>query len=66
MLTTLKSKGLLWPAIMTLVGVAILLRLGTWQLERLAWKEGLIANISQRAHGEPIALTRAEQSARAD
>lgn len=62
MLTTLKSKGLLWPAIMTLVGVVILLRLGTWQLERLAWKEGLIANISQRAHGEPIVLKHAEQS----
>ncbi len=66
MLTTLKSKGILWPAIMTLVGVAILLRLGTWQLERLAWKEGLIANISQRAHSEPISLMRAEQSARSD
>jgi len=62
MLTTLNSKGLLWPAIMTLVGVVILLRLGTWQLERLAWKEGLIANISQRAHSEPIALELAEQS----
>ncbi len=65
MLTTLKSKSLLWPAIMTLVGVAILIGLGTWQMQRLAWKQGLLADISQRAHGGPIALARAEESERA-
>jgi surfeit locus 1 family protein len=32
-----------WPTLATLVGVAILIALGTWQLQRLAWKEGLIA-----------------------
>ncbi|MFA9549622.1 MAG: SURF1 family protein [Hyphomicrobium sp.] len=65
MLTTLKSKGLLWPAIMAVAGVAILIALGTWQMQRLAWKQGLLADISQRAHGDPVAATRAEQSKRA-
>lgn len=64
LITTLKSKGLLWPVIMTLAGVAILARLGTWQLERLTWKEGLIANIAQRAHSAPINLANAERSKR--
>jgi surfeit locus 1 family protein len=33
----------LWPTALTLAGVLVLLGLGTWQLERLAWKRGLIA-----------------------
>ena len=33
----------LWPTALTLLGVLVLLGLGTWQLERLAWKRGLIA-----------------------
>lgn len=65
MLTMLKAKGLLWPAIVTVAGVAILIALGTWQMQRLAWKQGLLADISQRAHGEPVDITRAEQSKRA-
>ena len=65
MLTTLKSKGLLWPAIMAVAGVAILIALGTWQMQRMAWKQGLLADISQRAHVDPVAVTRAEQSKRA-
>jgi surfeit locus 1 family protein len=33
----------LWATVLTLLGVAVLLGLGTWQLERLAWKRDLIA-----------------------
>jgi surfeit locus 1 family protein len=33
----------LWPTAVTLLGVAVLLGLGTWQLDRLAWKRDLIA-----------------------
>ena len=40
----------------TLAGLALLIGLGVWQLKRLAWKEGLIAEIETRAKGEPIAL----------
>ena len=39
-----------------LVGIAILFALGTWQLERLYWKEALIAEIDSRIHAEPIDL----------
>jgi surfeit locus 1 family protein len=36
------------PALLALAGVAILVSLGIWQLERKAWKEGLIERMSQR------------------
>ena len=36
--------------------VAILIGLGTWQLQRMAWKEDLIAQIQARAYGEPGAI----------
>ncbi len=35
--------------------VAVFAALGTWQLERRAWKLELIARVEQRVHGEPIA-----------
>jgi surfeit locus 1 family protein len=37
----------LWASLFTLCGVAVLCGLGTWQLERLAWKRELIAQIEQ-------------------
>jgi surfeit locus 1 family protein len=33
----------LWPTVVTALGLAALLGLGTWQVERLHWKEALIA-----------------------
>ena len=35
---------------------AVLVSLGVWQLERLAWKEGLIAKIEARTQAEPVSL----------
>jgi len=40
----------------TLVVLAVLLGLGTWQLKRLAWKEALMATIAERLSAEPVAL----------
>lgn len=40
----------------TLGGVAILLSLMVWQIQRLAWKEGLIATLEARLSAEPMAL----------
>lgn len=40
----------------TLAGGGLLLGLGVWQLERLAWKEGLIAEIEARLAAEPVVL----------
>ncbi len=42
--------------VVTLVALAILLALGTWQLQRLAWKEGLIAAIERQAGQPPVPL----------
>ncbi|HEY1944378.1 MAG TPA: SURF1 family protein [Roseiarcus sp.] len=49
-----RIRSLIAPAVATLVGVAILIGLGDWQLHRLAWKEGLIAQVSTRVHATPI------------
>lgn len=45
--------GLLVPALLAL---AVLVGLGTWQLQRKAWKEGLIALLTARLDAPPIAL----------
>jgi surfeit locus 1 family protein len=45
--------GLLVPAILAF---AVLIGLGTWQLERKAWKEGLIAALNERVAAAPAAL----------
>ena len=44
------------PLLTGLVGTAILLWLGQWQLERLAWKEGILAEIEARIADAPVAL----------
>lgn len=56
MLTTLRDKGLLWPALMTALAMPFLLGLGTWQLQRKDWKEGLIAQIEARTLLAPADL----------
>ena len=55
-MTGLRRAGLLWPSLATLVALAILIGLGTWQLQRKAWKEALIAQVDARAHGVPQPL----------
>ena len=54
------TSGLFWPTLMTGVSLVILCGLGTWQLERKAWKEQLIAKISARVGAEPITLDAAQ------
>ncbi len=49
-------RQLLWPILFTLVAGAILVGLGVWQLHRLTWKEGLLAQIAARADAPPVAL----------
>ena len=39
----------------------VLIGLGTWQLERKAWKEGLIAALAERTSAEPVALPAPER-----
>jgi surfeit locus 1 family protein len=47
------GRSLIVPGLAALVALAVLIGLGTWQLQRKAWKEDLIAKIEARAHGEP-------------
>ena len=45
--------GLLIPA---LLAFAVLVALGTWQIQRKAWKEGLIATLTERLAAPPVAV----------
>jgi surfeit locus 1 family protein len=45
-----------------LAALACLLALGTWQVQRLAWKEGLIASIDARMRSAPVSLTEVERT----
>ena len=44
----------LWPTVMTVTMLAVLIGLGTWQVERLQWKENLLATIHQRTQEAPV------------
>nr|WP_306265263.1 SURF1 family cytochrome oxidase biogenesis protein [Pararhizobium sp. IMCC3301] len=46
-------QRLFWPALLSAIVLAVLLTLGTWQLQRMAWKEKLIASVSQRLEAAP-------------
>lgn len=55
-----------WPALITLAGLAVLLSLGTWQLQRLAWKTELIAAAEAQLALPPAALPPGADLAGAD
>jgi surfeit locus 1 family protein len=59
-------RPMLVPTLMALVMLPVLLGLGTWQLERLHWKETLIATVEQRAQAEPMSLPPASDWASLD
>jgi surfeit locus 1 family protein len=42
--------------IFSIVALALLVSLGTWQVKRLAWKQGLLATIHERIHAAPRPL----------
>ncbi len=49
-------RGLIVPSLATLIAFAILLTLGTWQLQRKAWKENLIETLTRKLSAAPIDL----------
>ena len=49
-------RRLLVPGLFTLVGLAILISLGVWQLQRKQWKEGLIATLDAQVKAAPAPL----------
>jgi surfeit locus 1 family protein len=56
-------RSLLLPA---MAAFAVLIALGTWQIERKAWKEALIASLTQRLAVPPQALPPAKDWAKLD
>ncbi|MBV9249749.1 MAG: SURF1 family protein [Acetobacteraceae bacterium] len=49
-------NGLVLPILFALTAVTTFLALGTWQIERKAWKENLIKTMDQRITAAPIDL----------
>ncbi|MFA8441300.1 SURF1 family protein [Yoonia sp.] len=47
-------RRILFPLILGLAGCAVLLSLGFWQIDRLAWKEDILADINARLTADPV------------
>jgi len=58
-------RGLVLLTFCSAAVFAVLIGLGVWQVQRLHWKEGLIAEIEARVHAEPISLNDAVARAQA-
>ena len=52
----MKFRPLLWPTVATLPALIILLMLGTWQVQRLEWKNQLIHDFEIRATADAVGL----------
>ena len=59
-------RSLIAPTLAALAGIAILCGLGAWQVERLHWKEGLIARVNARLTAPPVAAPGPAEWARLD
>lgn len=55
----MQVRGLLLLTACSAAALAVLIGLGFWQLQRLQWKEGLIAQIEARVKAEPVPLKEA-------
>jgi surfeit locus 1 family protein len=58
-----RVAGLLLPVALVLPALALLVGLGTWQMQRMAWKEDLIAQMTARVHQPPVPFTELEKQA---
>ena len=61
------ARSGIWPILLaTLIGTAILVTLGVWQVQRLHWKEALLAQLAANAAAAPVDLpTAAARGAKA-
>lgn len=51
-----RKPGLLWPALLTIVGTLVLCTLGGWQLERMGEKHAYIDRLQAQAAGAPAPM----------
>ena len=55
-MTSGKRRRLLVPGVVAFCALVVLLSLGTWQVQRKAWKEALIATVTERFAAPPVRL----------
>ncbi len=58
------TRRMIVPLLFGLLGAGVLVALGVWQLQRLAWKEGVLSRIEARIADAPVALPVAPDPAR--
>lgn len=49
-------RKLIFPILLGLAGLAVLISLGIWQMQRLSWKTEVLADIDARIVATPVAL----------
>lgn len=57
MLQTFRRAGLAGPTLLSLAALVFLVGLGTWQMQRKSWKDGLVAQIVANTRAAPVDLT---------
>ncbi|MEL7175183.1 MAG: SURF1 family protein [Pseudomonadota bacterium] len=50
------TARLIFPLLLGFIGAAILIALGVWQMQRLEWKQGILAEIDAQISGPAIVL----------
>ena len=60
----MRKHELIRLTVATLVGLAVLIGLGVWQLQRLQWKEGVIARVEARTTRVPLSREQVTEYAR--
>ncbi len=53
---TTRKSSFFWPTFFAGLGILLLIGLGTWQMQRLQWKNALIAGRYAAVHASPVAL----------
>ena len=49
-------RRLIFPVLLGIVGVAVLCALGIWQVQRMQWKTGVLAEINAKIGASPVPL----------
>lgn len=50
------TKRMIFPLLLGFTGAAVLIALGTWQVQRLGWKADVLAEIDTRINASPVAV----------